>query len=147
MAEVWLEKSLALGREAENKSIQRDMGHAMLSKVEDGHGFHGQPRTERKWKTGKQKLKEKKAITHIRRQYGFKKLTLKQDLQEPRGLPWGLRGKEPTFQCRKHGFDPWVGQIPWRRKWHPTPVFLPGEFHGQRILVGYSPWGCRVSHN
>ena len=36
---------------------------------------------------------------------------------------------------------------PWRRKWQPTPVFLPGEFHGQRSLVGYSPWGCRVRHN
>ena len=38
-------------------------------------------------------------------------------------------------------FNPWVGKIPWRRKWQPTPVFLPGEFHGQRSLVGYSPWG------
>ena len=36
-----------------------------------------------------------------------------------------------------------VGKIPWRRKWQPTPVFLSGEFHGQRNLVGYSPWGCR----
>ena len=44
--------------------------------------------------------------------------------------------------------NPWVVQIPWRRKWQPAPVFLPGEFHGQRILVGYSPWGCkRVVHN
>jgi len=39
------------------------------------------------------------------------------------------------------GFDPWVGKIPWRRKWQPTPVFLSGEAHGQRSLVGYSPWG------
>ena len=40
-------------------------------------------------------------------------------------------------------FDPWIGKIPWRRKWQwqPTPVFLPGEFHGQRSLVGYRPWG------
>ena len=37
-------------------------------------------------------------------------------------------------------FDPWVGKIPWRREWLPTPVFLPGEFYGQRNLVGYSPW-------
>ena len=37
--------------------------------------------------------------------------------------------------------DPWVRKIPWRREWLPTPVFLPGEFHGQRSLVGYSPWG------
>ena len=42
-----------------------------------------------------------------------------------------------------HMFDPWVGKIPWRRKRRPTPVFLPGEFHGQRSLAGYSPWGCK----
>ena len=42
-------------------------------------------------------------------------------------------------------FDPWVGKIPWRRAWQPTPVFLPGESHGQRSLVGYSPWGHRES--
>ena len=45
------------------------------------------------------------------------------------------------LQCRRPGFDPWVGKIPWRKKWQPTPVFLPGESHGQRNLVGYSPWG------
>ena len=38
-------------------------------------------------------------------------------------------------------FDPWVGKIPWRRAWQPTPVSLPRESHGQRSLVGYSPWG------
>ena len=42
-------------------------------------------------------------------------------------------------------FDPWIGKIPWRRKWPPTPIFLPGEFHGQRSLAGYSPWGRRES--
>ena len=39
------------------------------------------------------------------------------------------------------GFDPWVGKFPWRREWQPTLVFLLGEFHGQRSLAGYSPWG------
>ena len=43
-------------------------------------------------------------------------------------------------QCRRLRFDHWVGKIPWRREWLPTPVFLPGEFCGQRSLVGYSPW-------
>ena len=43
------------------------------------------------------------------------------------------------------GFDPWVAKIPWRWAWQPTPVFLPGEFHGQRSLVGYSPWGHKES--
>ena len=44
-------------------------------------------------------------------------------------------------------FDPWIRKIPWRRKWLPTQVLLPGEFHGQRSLVDYSPWGCRVRHD
>ena len=35
----------------------------------------------------------------------------------------------------------WIGKIPWRKEWQPTPIFLPGEFHGQRSLAGYSPWG------
>ena len=45
------------------------------------------------------------------------------------------------------GFDPWVGNIPWRRESLPTLVFLPGEFYGQKSLVGYSPWGCKVGHD
>ena len=47
----------------------------------------------------------------------------------------------PTM--RRPRFDPWVGKIPWRREWLPTPVFLPGEFHRQRSLAGYSPWGVK----
>ena len=43
------------------------------------------------------------------------------------------------------GFIPWVGMMPWGRKWQPTPVFLPGESHGHRRLVGYSPWGRKES--
>ena len=57
-----------------------------------------------------------------------------------------IGGKEPTCQCRRHkrnGFDPCFRKIPWRREWQPTPVFLPGEFHRQRSLAGYSPWGCK----
>ena len=44
-------------------------------------------------------------------------------------------------------FDPWVGTIPWRRKWQPTPVFLSEESPGQRSLAGYSPCGLRVRHD
>ena len=44
---------------------------------------------------------------------------------------------------KRHVFDPWVGKIPWRRTWQPTPVFLPGESHEQGSLVGYSSWGCK----
>ena len=57
---------------------------------------------------------------------------------------WLLRwhsGKESTCQCRKCKFDPWVGKIPWRRKWRPTPVFMPGKSHRHSSLVGYSLWG------
>ena len=64
------------------------------------------------------------------------------------GLPWWLSGKEANFQCRRCRLDPWVGKIPWRRKWQPTPVLLPGESHRQWSLVGYSPWGSkRVRHD
>ena len=63
-------------------------------------------------------------------------------------LPRWLSGKASTCQCwrhRRHGFDPWVGKILWRRKWQPTPVFLPGESHGWRSLVDYSPKGRKES--
>ena len=45
------------------------------------------------------------------------------------------------YKSKRGRFDPWVWKIPWRRKWQPTPVFLPGESHGQRNLAGYSPGG------
>ena len=44
-------------------------------------------------------------------------------------------------RCRQLRFDPWVRKVPWNRKWQPTPVFLPGKFHGQKSLMGYSPGG------
>ena len=58
------------------------------------------------------------------------------------GFPGSSVVKESACQCWKHkthGFDPWVVMIPWRRKWQPTPVFLPGKSHEQRTLSGYSP--------
>ena len=67
-------------------------------------------------------------------------LYLRKDL----GFPDGAGGKERTCQCRRCKrcrFDPWIRKIPWRRAWKPTPVFLPGEFHGQRSPESYSPWG------
>ena len=62
--------------------------------------------------------------------------------QCPQGLPRWLIGKEPACQCRssrRRRFDPWVRRTPWRRKWQPAPVILPGESHGPRSLAGYSP--------
>ena len=49
------------------------------------------------------------------------------------------------LQCGRPGFNPCFGKIPWRRKWHPTPAFLPGKFHGWKSPVGYSPWGRKES--
>jgi len=65
--------------------------------------------------------------------------------QQYSGLSRWLSGKEPACQC---GFDPWVWKIPWRRKWQPTSVFLPGKSHGRRSPAGYSPQGLkRVGHD
>ena len=70
------------------------------------------------------------------------------------GIRW-LSGKESVCQCSGHrrcrrrrrcGFKSWVGKIPWRRKWQTSPLFLPGEPHGQRSLVDYSPWGHKQSY-
>ena len=64
------------------------------------------------------------------------------------GFPGGTDGKELTSQCRRHQrceFETWVRKIPWRRAWQPTPVFLPGESHGQRSLAGYRPQGHKES--
>ena len=54
------------------------------------------------------------------------------------GLPWCLNGNESACQCSRCGFDPWVGKIPQRRRLQPIPVFLPGESHVQRNLLGYN---------
>ena len=69
---------------------------------------------------------------------------IKYQVGQHKDFPGGTSGKEPTCQCRRcrrHGFDPWVGKVPWRRKWQPSSVFLPGKYYGQKSLVGYSPWG------
>ena len=57
------------------------------------------------------------------------------------GPPWWLSGKESSCQWRRRGFHLWIGKTPWRRKWQPTPVFLPGKSHGRRSLAGCSPRG------
>ena len=60
------------------------------------------------------------------------------------GLSRWLSGKESACQCSRLRFHPWVGKIPWSRRGQPTPVFLPGKFHGQRSLAGYNSWGSKV---
>ena len=59
-------------------------------------------------------------------------VSLRKNVKVP-SLPCWLSGKQSVCQCRRcrrYGFDPWVGEIALRRKWQPTPLFLPGEFHG-----------------
>ena len=67
-------------------------------------------------------------------------------VKSARDFPGSASGKELACQsrrCKTLGFNPWVKEIPWRRAWQPTPVFLPGESHGQKGLVGYSPEGYK----
>ena len=67
---------------------------------------------------------------------------------QARGFPGGTSGQEPACQCRRHKrcrFDPWVGRIPWKRAQQPPPVFLSGEYQGQKSQAGYSSWGCKES--
>ena len=59
------------------------------------------------------------------------------------GFPVSASGKGSACQFRRHvrcGFDPWVRKIPWMKAWQHMPVFLPGKFHDERSLAGYSPW-------
>ena len=61
------------------------------------------------------------------------------------GFPSGSDSKESACKVGDLGLIPGLGRFPWRRAWQPTPVFLPGESHGQRSLEGYSPWGYTES--
>ena len=92
-------------------------------------------------------LLERKVIAGLDSILKSRDITLLTKVREVRvkGFP-GNASEERAFQCKRRKrceFDPWVGKIPWRGAWQPTPVFLPGESHGQRSLVGYSPQGCK----
>ena len=63
------------------------------------------------------------------------------DLHVNSGIPRRHSGKESACQAGDMGLIPGLGRFPWRRKWQPVPVFLPGISHGQRSLAGYNPWG------
>ena len=62
-------------------------------------------------------------------------------------VPYSSVVKEFSCQYKRHEFNPWVRKIPWSRKWKHTPIFLPGKFHGLKILEGYSSWGHKKSEN
>ena len=87
-------------------------------------------------------------ILHLQRQGGC--MLQKKDhwmrILKMQGLVCGgSDSKNVCLQCGRPRFNPWVRKIPWRRMWQPTPVLLPGKFHGWRNLVGYSLWGCKES--
>ena len=75
----------------------------------------------------------------------FRRKITNMEVESTIGLSRWLSGKVSACQCRRRRFDPWVGKNPWRRKWVPTSVCLPGESHGQKSLVGYSACGHRES--
>ena len=61
------------------------------------------------------------------------------------GFPHSSVGKSSAYNAGDPGSIPGSGRFPWRKKWQPTPIFLPGESHGQWSLMGYSPWDCKES--
>ena len=112
-------------------------GSCVLSRCSRGAGLH-------------QRKAGRTRVSNVDGEEGVPGLYLGPQIQGYRlwSTSWLPRGKESTCQCRRckrRGFSPWVEKIPWRRTWQPTPVFLPGEFHGQRSLTGYSPWGRKES--
>ena len=91
---------------------------------------------------------ESKARWHAQRQWPFEGWSSPQSGPKTRIWRRVHQVAQSLRQCRrlrKHRLNPWVRKIPWRRRWQPTPVFLPGKFLGQRSLAGYSPWDCRES--
>ena len=89
------------------------------------------------WKNGR--LQINASVEKSRTQnYKFVIIITKASLVAQTAKSWLIR-----LQYRRSRFNPWIGKIPWRRKWQPTPLFLPGKSHGQRSLAGYSPWGCK----
>ena len=96
--------------------------------------------SKQKWESSHSKLKLQKTLTH------FAPCLSKEALDTEKcklflDFPGGSDSRESACKFRRCGFDPWVGKIPWRREWQPTPVFFPGEFHGQRRLAGHTVHG------
>ena len=86
-------------------------------------------------------VRRRDMTSHVRIHFRSTMIRLKNIHSTLHMIPSVLPGLFPFLQCRRLEFDPWVRKIPWRRKWQPTLVFLPGKFHGQRSLADYSPWG------
>ena len=87
---------------------------------------------------------EKEQATHSST-HGLPSWLRQQRIHLPCGRPSDLDSTESACNARDLGLIPVLGRSPWKREWQPTPVFLPGKFHGQRNLVGYSSWDCKES--
>ena len=97
--------------------------------------------SRRWWRTGKPGMLQSMG----RQRVGHEWVTEQRRQSFLLAFPRRVSVKELACQCRRLRFDPWVEKIPWRRKWQPTLVFLPGKSHGQRSLVGYGPRGHKES--
>ena len=86
-------------------------------------------------------MRERKACICLKAEPQSKAASTIAPLSVSLGFPSGAGSKNPACQFRRHGFHPWIWKIPWRRAQQPTPVFLPGESHGQRSLAGCCPQG------
>ena len=117
-------------------------------------GFSRAPQTRQEAPSLSQHLREegRASLVNLRPSTGFGGLSRRfsrPSRRTLRGAPncngsviGGASGEEPVCWCRRHKrceLSPWVGKIPWRRAWKPTPIFLPGKSHGRRSLAGYSP--------
>ena len=118
------------------------MGRAVTRELEGKAATDLQPCPQKEPEPLREMVRQNPGAAFLRLKY---KLMQKTKLKASPRFPGGAISEEPACQCKRQkrqDFNPWVGKIPWRRAWQPI-VFLPGESHGQRSLVGYSPWGCR----
>ena len=112
-----------------------------------GHLMRGADSLEKTLMLGKTEGRRRRGWQRMRWQHRLNGHQSEQTLgdSEGHGLPWWLRWWSVCLQCGRPRFNPWVGNVLWRRKWQPIPVLLPGKSHGQRSVVGYRPWGRKDS--
>ena len=120
-------KSISLGQD-----IQKELPSVTAGKLSSKSTCHGLYQSQ-------QQLLSTEDFTHTHTHTRTHDLLFWMCVSCIRRLSRWFSGKEATSQCRRRWFDPWVRKSPWRRKWQPNLVFLPGKSHGQRSLVGNSP--------
>ena len=143
MDKVNIEQSLQPGRET-NSLRGKDWGSLTVSRMSTLEGLRKVTLYLKIRKTGLypcENRKRKKSSTCIGLG-GFRELEKEDQCDSSILNMMGYQQiKLERGIARSHRFNPWVGKIPWSRKWQPIPVFLPGKFHGWRSLVGCNPWG------